>query len=313
MKNEKGITLIALIITIIIMLILVGVTINYSLNGGLITKAKEAASQTQIEADKEILMLEALGTIDTNGDLHLDEMETPAGFTKVSVGKYTKGDYEYIVNPTTGAVVARKTSGEDGESDSESSSGSEPIIDRSVAGTYTSYLEENGSLNESQYIFELDENNNVSMNFANEFYFTAKYEFDEINNLVTFTDIEGSSDVDSNVMMRVLFFNNNKALFGAGGVFMTTNGFNGIEEIPQEVIGNYVDSNENQASIVTSTTYELLYGAPVGLVQYVQGGSSFTDAFINIGNDFYYFEQDIEISSDYSTLTIDGVVYTKTN
>ncbi len=42
------------------MLILVGVTINFTLNGGLITKAKQAASQTQIEADKEILMLEAL-------------------------------------------------------------------------------------------------------------------------------------------------------------------------------------------------------------------------------------------------------------
>ena len=43
MKGNKGITLIALIITIIIMLILVGVTINYSLNGGLITKAKKQA------------------------------------------------------------------------------------------------------------------------------------------------------------------------------------------------------------------------------------------------------------------------------
>ena len=42
------------------MLILVGVTINYSLNGGLIQKAKEAKEQTQIEADKEALMMEAL-------------------------------------------------------------------------------------------------------------------------------------------------------------------------------------------------------------------------------------------------------------
>ena len=42
------------------MLILVGVTINYSLNGGLITKAKEAGTGMQVEADKETLMMAAL-------------------------------------------------------------------------------------------------------------------------------------------------------------------------------------------------------------------------------------------------------------
>ncbi len=45
-------------------------------------------------------------------------METPAGFTKVAVGKYTKGEYTYIVNPTTGAVSAKKTS-EAGEEDED--------------------------------------------------------------------------------------------------------------------------------------------------------------------------------------------------
>ena len=58
--NQKGITLIALIISIIVMLILVGVTINVALQGGLITKAKEAGEQTQVEADKETLMMAAL-------------------------------------------------------------------------------------------------------------------------------------------------------------------------------------------------------------------------------------------------------------
>ena len=41
-KRNKGITLIALIITIIVMLILVGVTINVAMSGGLFTTAKEA-------------------------------------------------------------------------------------------------------------------------------------------------------------------------------------------------------------------------------------------------------------------------------
>ena len=41
MKNQKGITLIALIITIIVMLILVAVTISVVLNGGLFEKAED--------------------------------------------------------------------------------------------------------------------------------------------------------------------------------------------------------------------------------------------------------------------------------
>ena len=45
MKGQKGITLVALVITIIVMLILVGVTVSIALNGGLIQKAQSAGSQ----------------------------------------------------------------------------------------------------------------------------------------------------------------------------------------------------------------------------------------------------------------------------
>ncbi|MGN1270846.1 MAG: hypothetical protein ACI4UX_02515 [Clostridia bacterium] len=47
MKKQKGITLIALIITIIVMLILVGVTITVAINGGLFGTAKESARKTK--------------------------------------------------------------------------------------------------------------------------------------------------------------------------------------------------------------------------------------------------------------------------
>ena len=56
MKNkifqEQGITLIALIITIIVMLILVGVTISVALNGGLFETATKAATGTQKEKER---------------------------------------------------------------------------------------------------------------------------------------------------------------------------------------------------------------------------------------------------------------------
>ena len=47
MKGQKGITLVALVITIIVMLILVGVTISVAMNGGLFTKADDAAENTR--------------------------------------------------------------------------------------------------------------------------------------------------------------------------------------------------------------------------------------------------------------------------
>ena len=51
-KGNKGITLIALVITIIVMLILVGVTISMAVNGGLFDYAGKAAKQTK-DAMKE--------------------------------------------------------------------------------------------------------------------------------------------------------------------------------------------------------------------------------------------------------------------
>ena len=47
MRKNKGITLVALVVTIVVLLILAGVSINLVLgNNGIITKAKEAAEKT---------------------------------------------------------------------------------------------------------------------------------------------------------------------------------------------------------------------------------------------------------------------------
>lgn len=52
-KRDKGITLIALVITIIVMLILVAVTITVAVNGGLFEYAKKASEDTITARDKE--------------------------------------------------------------------------------------------------------------------------------------------------------------------------------------------------------------------------------------------------------------------
>lgn len=55
--KETGITLIALIITIIVMLILVGVTVAVALNGGLFTTAKNATNKYTVEKEKELITI----------------------------------------------------------------------------------------------------------------------------------------------------------------------------------------------------------------------------------------------------------------
>ena len=66
-KKNKGITLIALIITIIVMLILVAVTITIAVNGGLFGYAGNAVSQTETEKNKEIRLANVESNLTTNG------------------------------------------------------------------------------------------------------------------------------------------------------------------------------------------------------------------------------------------------------
>ena len=53
MKGQKGITLVALVITIIVMLILVAVTITVALDSGLFTTAKDAGNNWVAEQESE--------------------------------------------------------------------------------------------------------------------------------------------------------------------------------------------------------------------------------------------------------------------
>jgi len=107
-KNSTGITLIALIITIIVMLILVGVSVTVALKGGLFSSAKDATGKTQIERDKE-LALDG-GTVEVN-DVVYDSMQdyidkkpsvatgTPIGATDELKAKQVQvGELVYVAN-----------------------------------------------------------------------------------------------------------------------------------------------------------------------------------------------------------------------
>ena len=106
MRNTKGITLIALIITIIVMLILVAVTVSVALNGGIFNNVKGAKEKTQREVDKEQLISAVAATVDSKGDFHLDQIEAPEGLRKISNGIYEneKTGKQYKINEVTGTV-----------------------------------------------------------------------------------------------------------------------------------------------------------------------------------------------------------------
>lgn len=61
LKNNQGITLVALVVTIVVLLILAGVSINLVIgNNGLITKAQEAKEKTQQAAENDVSDMESL-------------------------------------------------------------------------------------------------------------------------------------------------------------------------------------------------------------------------------------------------------------
>ena len=66
MRGQKGITLVALVITIIVMLILVGVSATVAINGGLFDKAKDGAKNTQEAANAERNLSSGKVMIDNN-------------------------------------------------------------------------------------------------------------------------------------------------------------------------------------------------------------------------------------------------------
>ena len=93
-KKENGITLIALIITVIVLLILVGVTLSVTLgDNGLVNKAKEASEATEIAMDKELLLSAVAGAIGIDGlvDFTYLDSHLPDGFTG-SNGSYTSAN-----------------------------------------------------------------------------------------------------------------------------------------------------------------------------------------------------------------------------
>ena len=94
MKNETGITLLALVITIIVLLILAGITINaITGDNGIIGNAGQAKEETEIANEKEIVEKATVQAMGNNKYGNIEEYElqkqldkeTGEGETRVSI------------------------------------------------------------------------------------------------------------------------------------------------------------------------------------------------------------------------------------
>ena len=104
--NERGITLIALIITVIVMLILVGVTISVALNGGLFETATKAATGTQKEKERERLTEVALASYNVS-ESKISDVDSLVG--KLSGMGFSKDESKSSVSNAKLVVKGKST------------------------------------------------------------------------------------------------------------------------------------------------------------------------------------------------------------
>ena len=96
-KSKKGITLIALVITIIILLILAGVSISaLSGDSGLIRRAGNAKEQTEIAEEKEIIKTAVIQETGRNKKRELVLSEFQAQLDRYNAKVYEDGD-DFII------------------------------------------------------------------------------------------------------------------------------------------------------------------------------------------------------------------------
>lgn len=99
-RRSKGITLISLVITIIILVILAGVTIGILVNGStLFERASEAVDKTKMEAAREkvILAILAYRTDEANTTLY-NQLKQIHGLSKITPDDETGPGYEVVVD-----------------------------------------------------------------------------------------------------------------------------------------------------------------------------------------------------------------------
>lgn len=99
-KNNKGITLIALIVTVVLLLILASVSVTVAQKGGLYGTAKESTNRTRIQMDQKELLSAIVKVIEKDGKVNFTKLDDnlPVGFTGNNGTYISQAGNEYIVD-----------------------------------------------------------------------------------------------------------------------------------------------------------------------------------------------------------------------
>ena len=113
LKENKGVTLVALVITIIVLLILAGVTLSMVLgDSGIFGKANTASVETNLSNAKDAVRLALLEAVtngyNNDGTSNSDAVTSSNVLDKVSAQLTSVGD-GYTLDPATGASITDVT------------------------------------------------------------------------------------------------------------------------------------------------------------------------------------------------------------
>lgn len=118
-KDYKGISLVALVITIIVLLILAGITISFTVgSNGILTKAKNAKEQTNIAQAKESVEL-IIASLQTENEgkatiLSLKEYAQTDSDITIDTNKIIyKGEYEFTIDNNLKITDIKKCNNKD--------------------------------------------------------------------------------------------------------------------------------------------------------------------------------------------------------
>ena len=113
LKNNKGITIVTLVITIIIMLILAGVTVKITTGKGTINEAENTKSEYDLEEEKAKIKSGYLSYIsakmtDDNAQLSVKDAKTTGNATSGWTATFTKTNNEYKLTKDGKAILVKQ-------------------------------------------------------------------------------------------------------------------------------------------------------------------------------------------------------------
>ena len=299
-KKENGITLIALIITIIVMLILTGVTLSITLgDNGLVNKAKEATTQTQLAMERELLLSAVVAAIGEDGKVNLSAINLPEGFTG-SNGTYTSKNGNTFTVSENGEITAGSEGGNEVET-----------VD--LNGQY--YYESDGNLYEGYLI----RNNNYisSSEGPEEFPFTIDSENERIIIDVSMENDNGIIEEWQLICGYKLILKNNEIVNKILIIQDMYIFYQNTEGFEYDLNGIYMNNDGTSRLIFDATNGYMdrqIRNDPTGNWGYYSGEEYNRDTYLKF-NDKYYLNGEIRdifsVSENLNTVTYDGVVYTK--